>query len=224
MPELDELMAIWRVEISRALPHQSETVRELEEHLRDAVMAAMDAGAPLREAFPAAVARLGPPDVIEAEFARIRSRWFCGVQGRELRLLAHAGGVMGWAIMSLYAWHGGRAAVELWSRGRSSSHLGYTLYLEVLAVTLMALGGIAIGACRRVLRAPNSRDARTVVAFSLLVVWMLTADFLNKTAYPVELRVGLMAMTILPLGALWWNWRPHITLRSNSWSSGAVRF
>ncbi|MCX6955740.1 MAG: permease prefix domain 1-containing protein, partial [Verrucomicrobia bacterium] len=70
-PELERKIAAWRARLSAALPGQEETVRELEEHLRDHIGVQVRRGMPAEQAFAEGVAKLGPPRALAREFAQV---------------------------------------------------------------------------------------------------------------------------------------------------------
>jgi hypothetical protein len=75
MPELEQKIAAWRATLPAALRHESQTIAELEEHLRDHVAALCRAGMNVDAAFDTAVRGLGEPQVLAREFARANRRW-----------------------------------------------------------------------------------------------------------------------------------------------------
>ncbi len=71
MANLEEHIAAWRRELAEALGGSAETVEELEGHLRDEVARLVQEGRTPDDAFATAVARLGRPPALAAEFARL---------------------------------------------------------------------------------------------------------------------------------------------------------
>jgi hypothetical protein len=70
MREIEQLILEWRKNLaSRFGP---ERLEEIEEHLREAIEKGLAAGLGAREAFDAAVKRLGTPEAISAEFEKLR--------------------------------------------------------------------------------------------------------------------------------------------------------
>ncbi|MCX6953859.1 MAG: hypothetical protein NTV51_17050, partial [Verrucomicrobia bacterium] len=75
MQNLEQKIAAWRARLSAALPGQEETVRELEEHLRDNIDGQIRGGRSADDAFAQGVARLGAPRALAREFGRVETGW-----------------------------------------------------------------------------------------------------------------------------------------------------
>lgn len=73
MPELETKIATWRSKMRRALP--AETVRELEEHLREHIAALFAEGLAEEAAFARAVERMGDTRELAHEFERTSTGW-----------------------------------------------------------------------------------------------------------------------------------------------------
>lgn len=81
MFELETAIRLWRQEMAAALGNRPEVVDELESHLREEMVRASLAGQPAETAWAAAVARLGSPAALAAEFAKTPAaawRWAPG--------------------------------------------------------------------------------------------------------------------------------------------------
>ncbi|HEY1109653.1 MAG TPA: permease prefix domain 1-containing protein, partial [Opitutaceae bacterium] len=73
MRELENRIAAWRETMAAELP--AETVRELEEHLREHIAAQCAEGVEPEAAVARAVERLGDTKALAREFARVGSGW-----------------------------------------------------------------------------------------------------------------------------------------------------
>src|SRR5260370_30050969 len=71
MANLEERITQWRRELAESLGGSAEVLEELEGHLRDEIGRLVQAGQPAEHAFDAAVTRLGAPQALAAEFARL---------------------------------------------------------------------------------------------------------------------------------------------------------
>jgi cation transport ATPase len=74
MFNLDQAITEWRRQMSAAGLKTVEFLNELESHLRDDVAEQVRTGLNSEEAFAAAVQRIGPARVVQAEFAKSRTR------------------------------------------------------------------------------------------------------------------------------------------------------
>lgn len=151
-PELEQKIAAWRARLSAALPGQEETVRELEEHLRDHIEGQMRRGRAADAAFTQAVARIGEPRALAREFARAQPGWR-GVWAPARVIYLVTGGALLMLVGSFaMAAYGGLigalegAEVIGWGAG----------YLALFAAGLMGLCVLATGWGR----APGERDLR----------------------------------------------------------------
>lgn len=75
MQELETKIAAWRKRMSAALPGRDETVRELEEHLRDHIEMKMKSGSSPVDAFAHAVTRMGETQEVARAFRQLEARW-----------------------------------------------------------------------------------------------------------------------------------------------------
>ncbi|MBI3878929.1 MAG: hypothetical protein HY301_02560 [Verrucomicrobia bacterium] len=71
MPDLEKQIADWRRQMLAAGIRTPVPLEELESHLREDVERRMKSGASAREAFDAAVQRIGQAHALEAEFAKV---------------------------------------------------------------------------------------------------------------------------------------------------------
>jgi len=74
MFNLDQEITEWRSQMSAAGLKTVEFLNELESHVRDDVAEQVRTGVNAEEAFAAAVLRIGPAGVVQAEFAKSRTR------------------------------------------------------------------------------------------------------------------------------------------------------
>jgi hypothetical protein len=95
---LNRAIADWRHQLGQSPAYRADDLEEMESHLRDAVEQLRTAGLTDEEAFLVATRRVGPPQVLEAEFAKIngRSVWLD-------RLLWMLVGVQAWLLTGALA-------------------------------------------------------------------------------------------------------------------------
>jgi hypothetical protein len=104
MNPLDEKIAAWRSQVAKTLPLPNETVRELEDHLREQIAELMQAGMPLDAAFDAGLQRLGEPRELAAELFRAQPGWFGAAWIKDRVFLLLFGIVM--AVSAWTFWYG----------------------------------------------------------------------------------------------------------------------
>ena len=131
MADLEERIRKWRGEQAESLGGSAEVLEELEGHLRDEVHRLALAGRPMEEAFADAVARLGSPPALAAEFARVTptTPWL-PIRVAVVALIAMGGGLVGFLFASDRL-HGG---------------LGLLLATHITAVTLGYTTTLLVGA------------------------------------------------------------------------------
>jgi hypothetical protein len=175
MANLEERITQWRRELAESLGGSAEVLEELEGHLRDEVGRLVQAGQPAEHAFDAAVTRLGGPQALAAEFARLAPpvSWLpvrlafvvfiaaagclgglliAGLRGNlDVLLAAHVGAVtLGYTTTLLV---GTLAACYLVARpfGAPSPQQIRSLTRAVLVLNVAALGltviGVVLGGC-----------------------------------------------------------------------------
>ena len=71
MPDIKALVASWRSTLSQTLVGREEALDELESHLWEEIERRTQAGADAESAFHATVAKLGSPDLLALEFAKV---------------------------------------------------------------------------------------------------------------------------------------------------------
>ena len=104
-------------------------IDELEGHLRDELARLVAGGVPADEAWAKAVERLGTPDALAAEFAKVPpARWLPGTVVPAVLLVAGLG-------------VGGTIAARVWGR-----EAGPLLAIHILTITLGYLAALAAGA------------------------------------------------------------------------------
>lgn len=213
MRELEDRIAAWRAEMAKAMPGRPDVVAELEEHVRDEVAHQVRAGAPPEQAFDQAIARLGEAGRLAREFQRGRSRWFGGIHSAGMRLTANVAGVLGLVCFVLY--------VPVLIRVASWFITGVPAKVQVqvpeILFALMASWTVASAAvvysCGRFLRRPNPRDAQGLVAFNLLVVWMLMGWCVAPLAVEYPTKVALLLIAFAGLLGVRRAWVRHLVDR-----------
>lgn len=208
MPEtqLEREIAAWRARMMAALPGRPETVRELEEHLRDEIAGLMRGGVAAATAFAHAVDQLGEAGVLAREFQRVRSRWFAEPGSSEVRLLAYTSGVLG-----ILGGVGYLSASIRWASLFLSGKFDFTnglrdLIYATLTVVLVVVCGLAIRASNRMLSCPNARAPREVIGFTLFVIWMLASNRLWWLGYAREWFPLMVCVVGGGLLMLWRRW------------------
>ena len=71
MPDIERRLADWRRALTETAGCTDEVLDELESHMRDEVQRLVQAGEPEERAFDLALSRLGPPQALGAEFAKL---------------------------------------------------------------------------------------------------------------------------------------------------------
>jgi len=137
MPPLEVLIAYWRREMSRSLPHSAEIVTELEDHLRESISTLEKTGYTPEAAFDESVRRLGKQRVLAEDFQHVHRPWsqspgsVVGVYSIIVTLCVL---LYGWGILSV-----ANGKLELWLAVNSSllntGHLGI-LGLGALSIAL----------------------------------------------------------------------------------------
>lgn len=200
MLEIERRIAAWRESMSAALPAAPETVRELEEHLREEIERLESLGLERGEAFERAAQRLGEAEALAREFGRARSRWFGTVHSEGTRLTAYLAGSLGVAgifVFSTIALSAGlRVASGAVRKGTVYSN-GFELALLASWIAVCVLAALA---SRRFLAGPTIGDARGLVTFNLLALWMLIGWWVGPSALSYAAKV---ATIMTALGALW---------------------
>lgn len=197
--ELEKEIAAWRARMSAALPGRPATVQELEEHLRDQVDALMKDGALPSVAFDLAASRLGDVRAIAGELQRMSARWPVPLESRGARLLAHM--AVGFGVLMVVQY----LAMSFWILAGRFKVLGVSSagFSLALILGLIVVSGLAVQTSRRFLRRPNLRDARSVAAFNLFVVWLVTANLTWSTGFSYWTRLALVAALGGGVAILW---------------------
>ncbi len=136
MQELETKIATWRKGMSAALPGRDETVKELEEHLRDHIEAKVKGGTSPADAFAHAVARMGETQEVARAFRQLESRWTAATWS-----IAVICGLMAVPLV----WMAGAILLEIESRDFLLNLHGFILitgYLAVFATGLLGLSTI----------------------------------------------------------------------------------
>jgi hypothetical protein len=203
MPDLEAKLAAWRREAAAALPGRPGTVRELEEHLRDHIEVLTQDGIEPLVAFAIAAKQLGESGELAREFQQVRSRWFGAVQSKEIKFLAYVAGCLALAGLLLY----GRLFFQVVNGKIPAANLPLALFFTgsislVCAATVRVTG--------RFLQKPNVSDARSLIAFNLFAVWMLSGPVLGAGGVSYPIWVGLVLVVFVALIALWRAWTSHL--------------
>jgi hypothetical protein len=164
---------------------------ELEGHLREEVQRLLQLGQPAEQAFTAALARLGSPEQLAAEFGKVPPSPVAWLPGRlALGILVALGLCMAWLLLS-----------RLW-QGQMEPLLAAHIFTVTLGYTAsFAVGALAVWSI--LVRAARGWDVHRSEALRA-VVWKLTGVGLGLTI------VGVL------LGAWWagehlgrsWAWDP----------------
>ena len=194
MANLEERIGTWRREQAESLGGSAEVLEELEGHLRDEIHRLVQAGQPMEQAFESAVARLGSPPTLAAEFARVTpTKPWLPIRVAVIASIALAGWLVG----------------LLFTSGRLNNELGLLLATHVTAVTLgytmtLLIGALAV--CYLMARPFGVPDPRQL------------QGLVRATLY---LTVAALALTALgvALGGFWaqeswgrfWGWDPKET-------------
>lgn len=195
MPDIERRIADWRRALAETAGCDNEVIDELESHLRDEMQRLVQAGQPEERAFDLALFRLGPPQALGAEFAKLArdasATWL------PVRL---AGGALLVLAVALVSYCVGR-----WQDGR----LNLLLASHVVAVTLGYCATLLLGvvACchvaTRSFRAPPPARTRGLTR----AVLIMTSLALAVTALGVFLG-GVWAKDNL---GRFWGWDPKET-------------
>jgi Cytochrome C assembly protein len=127
--DIERQIERWRRGLPASLAGRPDVIDELEGHLRDELARLVAGGVPADEAWAKAVERLGTPDALAAEFAKVPpARWLPGTVVPAVFLVAGLG-------------VGGLIASRVWGR-----EAGPLLAIHVLTVTWGYLAALAAGA------------------------------------------------------------------------------
>jgi len=196
MPELETKITAWRKRLSAEFPGQTETVRELDAHLRDHIEAQCRRGMTVDDAFAQGVAQIGQPRAIAREFKRVERPWFAV---RPLVVIYGLVGMLLTVIFALAMWEGYFFRVGLPGGGYFRVYILTTLsgYLALIAAGLVGAWTIASGWGRRPpereLHAQRREMFRLAVASSVLMTLGTAA---GRT----------YALNVFPYRA--WSWAP----------------
>ena len=128
MEDIERQIERWRRGLPASLAGCADVIDELEGHLRDELARLVAGGVPADEAWAKAVERLGTPDALAAEFAKVPpARWLPGTVVPAIVLVAGLG-------------IGGPIASRVWGR-----EAGPLLAIHVLTVAWGYLAALAAG-------------------------------------------------------------------------------
>jgi hypothetical protein len=177
----------WRRTISAHLGDRPDVLDELEAHLREDVERRVRAGMPAEQAWEQARAQLGEPQVLAAEFAKVRGRAWLPARIAVTAMIGIALSVAAWALASV-------------SRGRIQTLLAVHVMAVVVAyTTVFAVGALSV--CALLARAANRWDVTRARAFRSAVLTLAAT-------------AGSLTALAIVLGALWardhmgryWGW------------------
>lgn len=190
MPELETGITAWRMRMQAALPDQEETVRELEEHLRDQIAALRRHGLDADGAFARAEASVGDPAAIAQEFDRMGARWLPASRPAlvVLVLLACTVTLMGTLLVSDYL--SGKWTLLL---------VAHVFTLTAGCVSVLGTGLIGCCAMLAAWRSPLTRRERGEMRH---LIFRLTV--VSGMLVPVGMILG-MVWAVSNLGRVWSN-------------------
>lgn len=214
MRELENRIAAWLETMAAELP--AETVRELEGHLRDQIEDLVQTGMNSEQAFVRATERLGEGRVLAREFERGGSRWFGGVHSRGARIMATTAGSLGLVACVGYA-PMLYILIERMSRGLvpQSAIMGFNI---ALLIAFNVLGIAATRMSNRFLQQPTARDARTLAAYTLVMVWTLSGYLVSAIGLRFWTQIGVVLSIFVALALLWRTWANHYN-ETQTWRS-----
>lgn len=139
MREEETKIAAWRRSMHAALP--GETVRELEEHLREHIAALRAEGLSLETAFARAVERLGDTKALAREFERTNAGWLPASRPVLVMLVLTAATILTAAASIGYLYASGKITLLLLIHVL----LATTGYLAMIGAALVGLCALATG-------------------------------------------------------------------------------
>lgn len=205
MRELETKIAAWRETMATDLP--TETVCELEAHLRDQIEALVQTGMVPEQAFARAVERLGEGRVLAREFERGGSRWFGGVHSRGARIMATTAGSLGLTAFVVYT-PILKTLIERISQGLMPRSATTALHFFLL-ISFCVLGIAATQMSNHFLQQPTARAARTLSAYTLVMVWMLSGYVVSGLGLRFWTQIGVVLAVFAALALLWRAWANH---------------
>lgn len=135
MSPLEVLIAYWRREMSRSIPHSAEIVTELEDHLRETISALEKTGFTPEAAFDESVRRLGKQTTLAGDFQQVHRPWSLSprsVVGVYSVIATLCALLYGWGVLSV-----ARGKVELWLAVNS-------IFLNTGQIGILGLGALGI--------------------------------------------------------------------------------
>ncbi len=214
MADLETEIERWRARLAEELPGSPETVRELEEHLREEMELGLRRGLTPAEAFDRARARLGDAVALGREFARLDAMPVA-LRCRDVLLFA----IAPVAAIAL-------ATVTL-AQGRNVEVLRLTHALLCATGYLAALSAALVGAMlalvpRRALRPELRRTWRAVtVRFSLAGLVLTTAGIGLGMVWAAENLPAAWSWLPVETGALLILVSTALTLLVQRWPGGS---
>lgn len=207
MPEresqLEQKIAAWRARMATELGGRDEIAEELESHLRDGLEILIKTGVPPDEALARALARLGDTRAVAGEFERLHRPWWGGHDSRGARALAYLSGTLSLVGCVFYFRFSLLGFAQLLTGRALPVDPRAAGFWQTLALVMAVTSWLALRASHRLLERPSARDLRSVIAFSLLVLWMATIA--TADALPIAYATKLTALfTVLAgVGLVW---------------------
>ena len=161
MFDLEEQVQRWRRSLAGSLPVSDETIDELESHLREAVESMMLAGQSPQAAWETALAQLGTPEQLAAEFRKLPSVAFYRWLPAQVLLVVNG------AFAVLMVWF---VFFKLAGKTRHDPLLAFHVCSLVVGYTaVFAIGGLAAGLI--IARAVSGWTERQSAALCSAVRW-----------------------------------------------------
>lgn len=192
MRELEAKIAAWRKTIHATLPDEPEIVRELEAHLREDIAVRCQAGEVADTAFALATERLGEPQDLAREFARVRAPWW--PRSWVLRGILVLANSLGLTVVVMIA-------LGLGSQRLTPMFAAHGLAITMGYLSAFCTGLVGLAALVRAWRRPLSPEQRRE-----LRALMFRLTCVSAACLPIGLVLG-MVWARESLGAAW-SWRP----------------
>ncbi len=212
MPDvyLEREIAAWRGRMTAALPGQSETIRELEEHLRDHLEALRRDGMSEAEALAVATRQLGDAAAVGREFRRAKTQWFGAAHSWEKKLLTYCVASLGLGgCLMFFSWSI-RALTRVLSGKSFGPNPDLAVFWTVQGFALATTCALVVRAAGRFLERPTRGDARSIAAFALFAVWMLSGYALAGARFSYAVNVTVLVLALAGLFLFWRAWIANV--------------
>ncbi|HWL07430.1 MAG TPA: permease prefix domain 1-containing protein [Planctomicrobium sp.] len=203
MPEIDHLLEDWRRSVEPHFQGREDVLDELESHLYDTIESQVSQGKPLNEAIEFAMARLGQPSEIGAEFSKVPP---CVSAWMPLRIIQICCMVLGLFVIA-------PLTPKLWAGGVASL-LAVHMGLVTLGYLSMLVGGV-VGTSFLLARlfrdlSPGQKEyiKRVALFWSALSVVLVGVGIAFGAACPYEKSgpfFGFAAHEVGGIGILLWS-------------------